>query len=191
MSEIYGGENYLINLSTEPDLSSNLNLAISRNNLKGIYNATQHGEVVTEQMLINNLPTLKVEVIEYLYYQNLLDDISLPTLLVESAKIGRQVLFEYLQTITMYPERYYDIALYWAAFYNQPDMVEYIISQGGDPKYDNSGALQWAARKGHYQVVKLLLEHGANPKADNSNAIKWANQNKQYKIVQLLKSYMK
>jgi len=49
-------------------------------------------------------------------------------------------------------------ATHWAAAGGDIQTLEFIISCGGDPTYDNSCSLYFAAENGHLDVVKLLVE---------------------------------
>lgn len=55
-------------------------------------------------------------------------------------------------------------ALHWAAYKNHPQVVEYLLSMGGNAQSENNAEgqtpLHWACVAGHYQCVKLLLQLG-------------------------------
>jgi ankyrin repeat protein len=89
--------------------------------------------------------------------------------------------------------------LMWAAYYNQPDIVSFLLENGAKPNVrctnqygtvpPGSTALIMAAYYNHVQVVELLLKGGADPDVVNRagyTAIKYAREYGFSKVEKLL-----
>ena len=56
--------------------------------------------------------------------------------------------------------------LYYATFFNRPEVVEYLLSKGSKldtPDKNGSTPLMAAAQQGHEQIVRILISAGADP----------------------------
>lgn len=62
--------------------------------------------------------------------------------------------------------------MHLAANHNHVDLLNYLISRGGDiEKLSLYGRpLNWAVGSRHYEATKVLLDHGADPNADSTGS---------------------
>lgn len=88
------------------------------------------------------------------------------TLLHDMAQKGEtqkaELLIKYGADIDPVDEEYQSTPLSMAARWGQTEMVEYLISQGADPKKSGapwSSPLGWARKKGHAEIEHILLKH--------------------------------
>ena len=88
------------------------------------------------------------------------------TLLHDMAEKGdikkAELLIKYRAEINPVDEEYQSTPLGMAVRWGQTEMVEYLISQGADPKKSGapwSAPLAWARKKGHTEIEKILLKH--------------------------------
>lgn len=88
------------------------------------------------------------------------------TLLHNMAQKGEaqkaELLIKYGAAIDPVDEEYQSTPLGMAARWGQTEMVEYLISQGADPKKSGSpwsAPLAWARKKGHAEIENILLRH--------------------------------
>lgn len=65
-------------------------------------------------------------------------------------------------------------------------LTKYLVSQGADVLYDNSGALRWACHNNHIAIVKFLTKSGADVTSKGNWAIKMAAYRGHLDVVKFL-----
>jgi ankyrin repeat protein len=81
----------------------------------------------------------------------------LKRLLNEAAKDGKLPILKELVRFGADPHSKNDLAMRWAAYRGQFDVVKYLIEEcGADPHSGDNEALYWAVSKNHLDVVEYL-----------------------------------
>jgi ankyrin repeat protein len=112
--------------------------------------ALQNGKIDTAIFLISNGADFNIS------YQEL-------PLIAWAAKNGEMALLNSLvkKHVNIDTKDYKgNTALFWAAFYNKPDVVRYLIDEGADVKLKGGQLMVWAALNGYHDIVDKLLDKG-------------------------------
>ncbi len=147
-----------------------------------------------------NLVNIKMDIIEYVTDNNLIDVLkylvllkklrhqiivnknilsvkSLNRCLIDNCKKNQLEIIKFLVSLGADIRAKNDYAVRLASENGHLEVVKYLVSQGADIRAKYDYAVRLASQKGHIEVVKYLVSQGADIKSENDCAVIYASRN--------------